>query len=390
MIPLEVLASISADDTAIVLAVVGARLLVPLLIPRFPLIIVIALVLDAADQTIFQEFTELNTGEDGPYQGYDKALDIYYLTIAYLSMLRNWTSDAAFRIGQFLYFYRLVGVTLFELIDERILLLIFPNTFEYFFIAYELLRLRWDPAKRSSRFWLLVAAGIWIFIKLPQEYWIHIAKLDTTELIADYPIVGWIGLAGILGLLAFSLFYVRPRMPVPDWRFAFVAPRLPATMDEVHERHAHVVRQGGFLSGELFEKAIGMLSLIVIIFAQILPGIDASPLQLAIGVTFVVAANTAISHVLARRARTAISSAIIGFPLFLAGNVFLVYLASVILSGGRGDFALGHGIFFAYLISMVIWLYDRYKPVHDARFESCPIHVTSLGDFVDRVRERRA
>jgi hypothetical protein len=133
-----------------------------------------------------------------------------------------------------------------------------------------------------------------------------------------------------------------------------------------------------------------MLSLIVIIFAQILPGIDASPLQLAIGVTFVVAANTAISYVLARRARTAISSAIIGFPLFLAGNVFLVYLASVILSGGRGDFALGHGIFFAYLISMVIWLYDRYKPVHDARFESCPLHVTSLGDFVDRVRERRA
>jgi hypothetical protein len=82
MIPLELLASLSADDTAIVIAVVGARLLVPLFIPRFPLIIIIALVLDAADQTIFQEFTEVNTGEDGPYQGYDKALDIYYLTIA--------------------------------------------------------------------------------------------------------------------------------------------------------------------------------------------------------------------------------------------------------------------------------------------------------------------
>jgi hypothetical protein len=130
-------------------------------------------------------------------------------------MLRNWTSDAAFRIGQFLYFYRLVGVTLFELIDERILLLIFPNTFEYFFIAYELWRLRWDPAKRSARFWLLVAAGIWIFIKLPQEYWIHIAKLDTTELIADSPIIGWLGLAGIVGLLAFLWIYVRPRLPVP-------------------------------------------------------------------------------------------------------------------------------------------------------------------------------
>jgi hypothetical protein len=389
MIPLELLASLSAGDTTIVIVVVGARLLVPLLIPRFPLIIIVALVLDAADQTIFQNWTELNTGEDGPYQGYDKALDVYYLTIAYLSTMRNWTSDAAFRIGQFLFFYRLVGVTLFELVHERFLLLLFPNTFEYFFIAYEIWRLRWDPAKRSARFWLLIAAGIWIFVKLPQEYWIHIAKLDTTELIADYPILVLIGAAGILLLLGIVQFVVRPRMPASDWGFAFSAPPLPAAMDEAHERHAYAVRQGGFLSGELFEKAIGLLSLIVIIFAQILPGIDASPLQLAIGVTFVVAANTAISYALARWADRPISSPVVGFPLFLATNVFLVSLASVILSGGRGDFDLGHGIFFAYLISMVIWLYDRFKPVHDVRFEASPLHVTSIGDFADRVRERR-
>ena len=47
--PLELLASLSTDDTAIVLTVVGARLLVPLFIPKFPLIIIVALVLDAAD-----------------------------------------------------------------------------------------------------------------------------------------------------------------------------------------------------------------------------------------------------------------------------------------------------------------------------------------------------
>jgi hypothetical protein len=190
-------------------------------------------------------------------------------------------------------------------------------------------------------------------------------------------------------LLAIALIYVRPRLPAPEWRFAFVAPPLPVTMDEAHERRAYVARQGSFLSGELFEKAIALLSLIVIIFAQVLPGIDASPLQLAVGVTFVVGANTAISLALARSVRTGISSGALGFPLFLALNVLLVLIAAAILSGGRGNLQIGHGVFFAYLISIVIWLYDRYKPVHDVRFEQSPLRVASFGDFVGRVRERR-
>ena len=71
------------------IVVVLARLLVPLLIPRFALpAILAALVIDAADQTIFQQFTDLDL--EG-YQGYDKALDVYYLAIAYLSTFRNWT-----------------------------------------------------------------------------------------------------------------------------------------------------------------------------------------------------------------------------------------------------------------------------------------------------------
>ncbi|HSK15055.1 MAG TPA: hypothetical protein VK915_02705 [Gaiellaceae bacterium] len=30
---------------------------------------------------------------------------------------------------------------------------------------------------------------------------------------------------------------------------------------------------------------------------------------------------------------------------------------------------LGRGLFFASLIALVLWLYDRLGPVHDARFE---------------------
>src|SRR5918998_2248036 len=88
------------QETLLFLMVVAARFLVPLLIPRFPLpAIVAALVLDGVDQTIFQAF-----GYDPPgYQGYDKAMDMYYLAIAYLSTLRNWTSLPAVRVARFLY-----------------------------------------------------------------------------------------------------------------------------------------------------------------------------------------------------------------------------------------------------------------------------------------------
>ena len=59
--------------------VVAARFLLPLLIPRYPLPAIIAcLILDGVDQTIFQLF-----GYDPPYyQSYDKAMDIFYLSVA--------------------------------------------------------------------------------------------------------------------------------------------------------------------------------------------------------------------------------------------------------------------------------------------------------------------
>src|ERR1051325_6603676 len=114
----------SGDVLLVFIAVVGARLVLPLFIPAYPLPAIIGcLLLDGFDQPIFQSF-----GYDPPgYQGYDKAMDIYYLAIAYLATMRNWTSRSAFGVSRFLYFYRLVGVTAFELTHWRPLLLIFPN-----------------------------------------------------------------------------------------------------------------------------------------------------------------------------------------------------------------------------------------------------------------------
>ena len=50
----------------------------------------------------------------------------------------------------------------------------------------------------------------------------------------------------------------------------------------------------------LFEK-IALVALVSLIFAQVLPDVQASTLQLAIGVAVIVTVNTALSHWLARR-----------------------------------------------------------------------------------------
>ena len=168
----------------VILAVILSRLLVPLLIIRFPLPAIIAcLVIDAVDQTVF---TAVAPDADlTGYQTYDKALDIYYLVIAYISTLRNWTNRFALEVSRFLIYYRLVGVVLFELSGIREILFIFPNTFEYFFIFYESVRLFWDPRRMNNMLVVGAAAFIWIFIKLPQEYWIHIAQLDLTDFVQE-------------------------------------------------------------------------------------------------------------------------------------------------------------------------------------------------------------
>src|SRR3954453_11185592 len=207
----------AADDQFVIVAIIVARLVLPLAIPRFPLVILAALVLDAVDGSLLAHLTSVDVGPDGPYQSFDKALDIYYLAIAYLTMLRNWTSVPAFRIGQFLFYYRLVGVLAFELTGARAMLLLFPNTFEFYFIVYEAIRLRWDPARCSGRFWLFTAAGLCIFVKLPQEYWIHIAQLDFTDAVADHPWFGLLCALFVLALLAVLWFVVRPRAPAADW-----------------------------------------------------------------------------------------------------------------------------------------------------------------------------
>ncbi|SHN24895.1 hypothetical protein [Cryptosporangium aurantiacum] len=355
------------DQALVFSAVVAARFLVPLLIPRFPLpAIVAALVLDGVDQTIFQAF-----GYDPPgYQGYDKAMDVYYLSIAYLTTMRNWTSESAVGVARFLYFYRLVGVVAFELTDWRPLLMVFPNTFEYFFIAYEVVRTRWRPDRCSVRFWVLTAAAIWIFVKLPQEYWIHIAQLDVTDLLGEYPWAG-VAIGLLLAVVAVAVgTFLRPRLPATDHAWQLTADPLPAGIRTAPQRERWVAAHGRLLSASTAEKVV-LVGLLLVIYAQVLPGRDTSALQFFLGVAVLVVINTAVILWVARGAR-GVESVALAFGIRVLLNVGLVSAAAMLLDRGRGDLQEGSALFFVVLLSLTTLLDDRYRPIHEYRTAGHP------------------
>lgn len=360
-------------DELIFLLVIVARLGIPLLMFRYPLpAILAALVIDAADQTIFQEFTSLDlTG----YQGYDKALDVYYLTIAYLSTFRNWTDPFAARTAQVLWYYRLIGVVAFELTQVRALLLIFPNTFEYFFICYEVVRLAWNPARLSHRQVVLLAAVIWIFVKLPQEWWIHVAQLDFTDFMKEdvfgvTPETSWgdaisqnlwfIGLLAVLAIAAALITrWALRTAPSPDW---------PVSTDV--DKHPQSTRLGvtparvRLFEWDLLEKAL-LLSLVTIIFAQIIPSSDATALQITFSVSVIVVANAAVSQWLARRGHSWESTArLFGAMVIVNAVISVAYLAFF----RRDDVDGGAALFFLLLLTLIITLYDRYRPFRAAKY----------------------
>ncbi len=367
-------------DLLVFWLVVAARFLVPLLIPRFPLpAILAAMLIDAADQTIFQQFTNMNL--EG-YQGYDKALDIYYLTIAYISTLRNWSNQFAFQVSRFLFYWRLAGVAAFELTQLRMLLLIFPNTFEYFFIFYEAYRLRWDPQKMTKRTVIGAAAFVWIVIKLPQEWWIHIAQLDTTDFLKENVFgvsvdASWREILAanlwfipvvivVVALVVVLLRWLVRRLPPADRRLKFTAEVHQPDFGAERARRAFAEEARDIVDAALFEK-IALVALLSLIFAQVLPDVQATTLQLAIGLAIIVTINTALSHWLAQRG-VGLIPATQHFFAMVGVNAILFVIIALLLPGLGGAISFGSALFFVLLLTLIVTLYDQYRQAYLMRF----------------------
>jgi hypothetical protein len=367
----------------IVMAVVlGLRLFIPLAIPKYPLPAgILCLVIDGLDKGIFQAFTDMNLDW---YQGYDKALDIYYLAIAYLATMRNWVNLPAFGMSRFLWYYRLVGVLLFEFSQIRAMLLLFPNTFEYFFLFYEGVRTRWNPKRLSLAAVIGAAFAIWVFIKVPQEYWIHVAQLDFTdtfkEVVLGVPAdTAWgtafganlpvtlVLLVLIVVLAVVARWLVVTKLPPADWRFTLSADAhgLGVTPEQVLAAQQQAARH--FWSGALLEKVV-LVSLITIIFAEVLPSVHVQPLHLAYGVALIVIANTVVSQWLVKRG-VEWQSAVREFIVMAVVNLVILGLASLTLPGMNVPLDAPATLFGLALLTLLVTLYDRFRPYYDARHE---------------------
>lgn len=311
-------------DALVVVGVVAVRFLAPLLIGRFPLpAILVCLVADAVDQTIFQATIG---GDLSWYQSYDKALDVYYLSFAFISTMTNWRDERAFRVSRLLFFWRLIGVTLFEITHWRILLLIFPNAFEYFFIVYETIRTRWNPERLAVLSVVGIAAAITVFVKLPQETWIHVLQLDLTDVLAGTPSLYGVVVAVLVGLVVTGVRTAR-RAPASDWGLTLAARRhLPA-------RPQLGLRQQQLVDEILLEKLL-FLTLAGVVLAHMVPELSVSDTRLAVTVAALVFLNAVVTEWWQHRRGRGWSTTLREFGVVLLVNVVLLALLPEFLLGG--------------------------------------------------------
>ena len=103
------------------------------------------------------------------YQLLDKFLDLFYIvyflliTLRWHKILRN--------ISILLFIFRILGFILFEFFQNRIILFIFPNIFEFWFIGITLLFLfRSKISKRK----IIIVIFVSTALKLIQEYILHV------------------------------------------------------------------------------------------------------------------------------------------------------------------------------------------------------------------------
>ena len=160
--------------TAGIAVILVIRLLVPLTIFRWPLAGgLLAVAVDTLDVVII-EIIGLG-GFGGHYQTLDKAQDLYYLGIEFL-VATGWENPWAKWPALVLYPYRVIGAIAFEITHVRVLLFIFPNLFENWWL-YCVIVARFTPRLEPRSFMSAAVPLVLLLIpKMAQEYLLHYAE----------------------------------------------------------------------------------------------------------------------------------------------------------------------------------------------------------------------
>jgi len=154
-------------------AVIAAvRVLGSLPVLRWPLAgAILAILVDLSDLLLMDL---LDLGGVPDYQSLDKWLDQVYQA-CFLAVALRW-AGAARTVAVALYAFRLVGFAAFEATGNRLLLFVFPNVFETWFVLVAFLRvvqpgLAWTPGR------VAIALAIATTVKLAHEWSIHVGRV---------------------------------------------------------------------------------------------------------------------------------------------------------------------------------------------------------------------
>jgi hypothetical protein len=226
-------------------------------------------------------------------------------------------------------------------------------------------------------------AFIWIFIKLPQEWWIHIAQLDTTDLIqedifgvpagtawletfAARPAIVVLAIIAVAVALYAARWLMKNKLPPRDRPLRMDADSEPGrevASDRLEAERQRMARH--FLRPGLLEKVV-LIALVSIIFGQVLQ-VHAGPLELSIILGIVVVANAASSIWLERRG-FGTGAALAQFVVTGLLNIGIVAVIVVIFEVLGTPVDLTNVGFLVLLVTLLVTLYDRYRPEYLARF----------------------
>ena len=244
--------------------------------------------------------------------------------------------------------------------------------------------MRWDW-KRMGKWTVIVSAVlIWVFIKLPQEWWIHIAQLDMTDFIketlfgasadaswgaaiANRP---WVLVAAIaaFALIGFICYWIVTRKaPKFDHGPRFKADPLPPEC-QGPELYRTVRATEKLFDRALLEKIV-LTGLISVIFAQYLLSDDIRSVSVLAFVALFVALNGMVSQWLARRGRswTSVATELVAMFVVNFGIVGVLAFFQRVVGIVDTRTPLGKTLFFVFLFTVITVLFDRYHTVFRAR-----------------------
>jgi hypothetical protein len=287
-----------------------------------------------------------------------------------------------------LWYFRLIGVVLFEITGLRWLLVVFANVFEYYFVAVEFVRTTRSPSRLTRRAIIRIVVVIWVFIKIPQELWIHVGQWDLTDQLkrhffgvdidatwsdtfANRPIVAVLG-ASLLVALCVAVTRLSRRQRGRDWDRTFDSDRIG--LDLGWDPPSRVVRPTAAFGWSFVEKLV-LASMIGTVFANILPVFRIEMTQLVIGSVVVIAVNTFISESLYERGITMRTVRVL-YAAMVVANTATVGAFYLLLGGNESKIRLVNTMFFVALLTLIVVLFDRYRQV--SRMRRGPLFILTV------------